>query len=619
MSITLRIETNGAFLPAISPDGRYVAWGQGLYDGTTDRTTEQLLYGALADFSSDGSAVAFETNGSRGANLGPNPDIPAQALIHNLATEADQAFNIASSRDFGIGISLSANAQYVAALTRNGLGTNYQVTLTNTATGQTMPIAATTTQGPQLGLGPDSVSADGRYVAYDHDPDGSSGASPVEHRLYDVQTGTYTLITSHSGQSILTAPRFVAFSTTQALVPQDLNPGPDVYVEDLLTGTVTLASTGTGGTPANGESYGNSVSLDGRYVVFQSYATNLVAGDTNGVADIFLKDLQTGVTTRISMAQDGTQANGANSAPVISADAQYVTFLSSASNLGPEDANGVPDLFRVSLNGTAQFSGDRVFADDTYQLQTGEVNLQLVGSDTISGRGNGANNFIVGNDAPNTLRGLDGDDSLNGGLGYDNLNGDAGNDWIYGGGDADVFHGGTGNDALNGGIGADTMYGEGDNDSLFGGDGNDTLSGGDGADYLVGGKGDNAFYGDAGNDSLNDGDGNGYLVGGAGDDGMFGGLGGDQFFSGAGSDWMVGGSGADLFVFAPSDGADTIVDFNVLEDHINLAAVPGIDSFADVQARMSFNGVNTIIDLGGDMITVMNVRSETLTADQFYV
>ena len=83
---------------------------------------------------------------------------------------------------------------------------------------------------------------------------------------------------------------------------------------------------------------------------------------------------------------------------------------------------------------------------------------------------------------------------------------------------------------------------------------------------------------------------------------------------------MVGGAGADTYVFMPGDGPDTITDFNVLEDHINLGYMPGLNSFADVQARMTFNGVNTIIDLGGgDVITIMNVRPETLTGDQFYI
>ncbi|WP_089267960.1 hypothetical protein [Tardiphaga sp. OK246] len=140
-------------------------------------------------------------------------------------------------------------------------------------------------------------------------------------------------------------------------------------------------------------------------------------------------------------------------------------------------------------------------------------------------------------------------------------------------------------------------YGGGGNDGLFGGYGADSLSGGDSDDYLVGGNGNNGLFGDAGNDSLNGGFQNDYIVGGAGDDGMFGSDGNDQFLSGAGTDWMVGGRAADTFVFAKGDGVDTVADFNVLEDHINIAGT-NIHSFAELMSHSVFNGQNTVIDLG---------------------
>ncbi|SNT63915.1 Hemolysin-type calcium-binding repeat-containing protein [Tardiphaga sp. OK246] len=197
--------------------------------------------------------------------------------------------------------------------------------------------------------------------------------------------------------------------------------------------------------------------------------------------------------------------------------------------------------------------------------------------------------------------------------------GTAADDYMYAGTSGRTFVGGDGNDSINGGAGIDAMYGGGGNDGLFGGDGADSMSGGDGNDYIVGGNGNNSMFGDAGNDSLNGGPQNDYLVGGAGDDGMFGSDGNDQFFSSSGIDWMVGGRGADTFVFAKGDGADTIADFNVLEDHINVAG-SDIHSFVELVAHTSFNGVNTVIELGGgDQITIMNVRPETLTSDLFYV
>ena len=200
------------------------------------------------------------------------------------------------------------------------------------------------------------------------------------------------------------------------------------------------------------------------------------------------------------------------------------------------------------------------------------------------------------------------------------LYGTAGNDWMYGGGLSNTFYGGNGDNSLNGGTGVDYMYGGAGNDGLFGGDSNDSLNGGDGDDYIVGGYGNNSLYGEAGVDSLNGGPGADYIVGGAGADGLFGSDGNDQFWSGTGVDWMVGGRGADTFIFRIGDGADTIADFNVLEDRVNLGEIASVNSFADFQARAHFNGVNTVVDLGGgDQITFLNVRVETLTADLFYI
>jgi len=99
------------------------------------------------------------------------------------------------------------------------------------------------------------------------------------------------------------------------------------------TGVTTRVSVATDGAQGNGLSYVPTISADGRYVAFQSQATNLVAGDTNGVGDAFVHDRVTGVTTRVSVATDGTRGNQESSIPAISADGRHVAFLSYASNL----------------------------------------------------------------------------------------------------------------------------------------------------------------------------------------------------------------------------------------------------------------------------------------------
>ena len=98
-------------------------------------------------------------------------------------------------------------------------------------------------------------------------------------------------------------------------------------------------------TQSNGSSTFSALSQDGRYVAFDSSATNLVGLDTNGTSDIFVRDRKTGKTRRVSVRSNGTQSNGPSQTPDISGSGRFVTFRSSASNLVPGDANGTSDIF----------------------------------------------------------------------------------------------------------------------------------------------------------------------------------------------------------------------------------------------------------------------------------
>ena len=88
-----------------------------------------------------------------------------------------------------------------------------------------------------------------------------------------------------------------------------------------------------------------SLSADGRYVAFASQASNLVTGDTNGTSDVFVRDRQTGATTRVSVDSSGTQGNNGSAEPSLSADGRYVAFTSQADNLVTGDTNGKADVF----------------------------------------------------------------------------------------------------------------------------------------------------------------------------------------------------------------------------------------------------------------------------------
>ena len=141
--------------------------------------------------------------------------------------------------------------------------------------------------------------------------------------------------------------RYVAFeSIASNLVPGDTNGCADIFLRDRQTGTIERISVDSSGTESNGKSLTPFISGNGRFVSFLSSATNLVPGDTNAVDDVFVRDRLTGKTERASLDSSGNQANNhsAKSAPM-TPDGRYVVFLSSASNLVSGDSNGYVDVF----------------------------------------------------------------------------------------------------------------------------------------------------------------------------------------------------------------------------------------------------------------------------------
>jgi len=150
-----------------------------------------------------------------------------------------------------------------------------------------------------------------------------------------------------SGEPSVSADgRYVAFTSSAVnLVAGDTNRATDVFVRDRQAGVTTLVSVDSAGVQANGRSGALSISGDGRYVAFLSNVTNLVQGDTNKAQDIFLRDRETGVTSRVSVTWRG-EANGGSFHPAISADGQFVAYDSFASNLDYGDTNGVHDVFQ---------------------------------------------------------------------------------------------------------------------------------------------------------------------------------------------------------------------------------------------------------------------------------
>lgn len=140
--------------------------------------------------------------------------------------------------------------------------------------------------------------------------------------------------------------RFVAFfSYATNLVPGDTNAKPDVFVRDTLLSTTELVSVALGGAIDDGGNRYPTISHDGRFVAWESLSTDLVAGDSNLARDIFVRDRLLGTTVRVSVASDGSQGNGESSDANISGDGRWVAFESDATNLVPGDTNGVTDVF----------------------------------------------------------------------------------------------------------------------------------------------------------------------------------------------------------------------------------------------------------------------------------
>jgi Tol biopolymer transport system component len=164
--------------------------------------------------------------------------------------------------------------------------------------------------------------------------------------------------------------RYAAFySDATNLVTGDTNSARDVFVRDLNTGETTRVSVGAAGVEASGDSFEPAISADGRFVAFSSAATNLVPGDSNDANDVFVRDRQANTTTRVSVGLAGANANGGSDAPSISADGRYVAFTSAATNLVEGDTNGQRDAFvfdrqtGVTTLASLSFTGEQAILD----------------------------------------------------------------------------------------------------------------------------------------------------------------------------------------------------------------------------------------------------------------
>ncbi len=212
-----------------------------------------------------------------------------------------------------------------------------------------------------------SISGDGRFVAFTSNATNlvfGDNNSFVDIFVRDRLLATTQLVSVDSaglqGDGLCSAPsisgdgKIVAFASRSTnLVPGDTNGLGDVFVRDLARGLTERVSVSSGGAEGDGHSgyvhttgyHYTAVSTDGRFVVFPSYATNLVPGDTNGVADAFLHDRRLGTTLRASVDSAGGESSDHSTYPVVWGGGRYVAFSSAAPELAAHDVNGVADVF----------------------------------------------------------------------------------------------------------------------------------------------------------------------------------------------------------------------------------------------------------------------------------
>jgi Tol biopolymer transport system component len=204
-----------------------------------------------------------------------------------------------------------------------------------------------------------AISDDGMRVVFQGsatnlDPNDTNGRDDVF--VHDRASGTTVLVSVDSsgvvGNANSFSPaisgdgRFVVFTSFASnLVANDNNGETDVFLRDLASGTTELVSVDSAGNQGDGGCLYSSVSFDGQFIAFESGSTNLVAGDTNGCDDVFVRDRQAGTTERVSVDSNGAQVQGFSMWPSVSADGAFVAFESQATTLVPGDDNQRMDIF----------------------------------------------------------------------------------------------------------------------------------------------------------------------------------------------------------------------------------------------------------------------------------
>lgn len=392
-------QANGhSSIPSISSDGRYVAFhsfGSNLVAGDTNASPDVFIrdmvggtttrvsvdsseiqgnaFSLLASISSDGRYVAFFSYASNlvAGDTNTDPDAFIRDVVAGTTTRVSVDSQGAQAAGITVNAAISPDGRYVAFMSNasslasgdtNG-ATDVFVRDMVAGTTSRCSVDSTGGQGDAGGTSP-SISSDGRVAFASGStnlvPGDTNGVVDIFVRDPAKSTTRRESIADAQGNLNSTKPsisadgRYIAFSSISSnLAPGDTNGAYDVFIRDTVAETTTRVSVSSAGVQGNGDSTDPSISADGRHIAFMSNSSNLVAGDTNALMDVFVRDVTAETTTRVSLDSSGATGNDHCAFPSISADGRFITFRSAASNLVTGDTNGAQDVFvRDSLVGT---------------------------------------------------------------------------------------------------------------------------------------------------------------------------------------------------------------------------------------------------------------------------
>lgn len=358
---------------SVSPAFVPTRWGSAVRASTGADGREGDNAALNARFAPDGASIAFE---SLAANLIEGDSNGTTDIFIKSLGEGGAITRVSTNATGGQAIGASANARFDPAGTRivfdsvapdlvaaGDVNGRRDVFVKELATGA-LTLVSANAAGVQGNL--DSFqgvfSPDGAQVAFESLASNLVGLDTNATRdlfVKTLATGELRRVSvdaaggqangQSGGAAFSPDGRYLVFeSNATNLVPGDTNAAYDLFLKDLRTGAITRVSTTASGAQANDHSFRASFTADGGALVFESLASNLVAGDTNASRDIFLKELATGVVVRLSTAADGSQGNGTSQGATIAGG--RVAFESTATNLVPGDTNARRDVFVRDLS-----------------------------------------------------------------------------------------------------------------------------------------------------------------------------------------------------------------------------------------------------------------------------